>query len=92
MTLSILLSFKRSPFARMIAAILLGMEAVRLSSSCTWMVDQVLAISPFNSTRLIGRLLLMCLFIMFHTSSIMFRSDCLLANRALECSIPVAMS
>ena len=45
----------------------------RLLSSCIWMLDQVLAISPFSSTRLVGQLLLMRLFIMFHTSSIMFR-------------------
>ena len=74
MTLSILWPFRRPPFARMIAAIALGMEAIRLSSSCTWML---LAISPFNGTRLVGRLLLMRLFIMFHTSSIMFRSGVL---------------
>ena len=58
----------------MAAAILLGMEAARLLSCCTWMLEQVLAISPFNCTRLVGRLLLMRLFITFHTSSIMFRS------------------
>ena len=77
MTLSILWPFKRSTFARMTAAILLGMEAARLSSSCTWMLDQVLAISPFSSTRLVGQLLLMRLFIMFHTSPIMFKSGLL---------------
>ena len=83
MTLSILSKIlsKRSPFAQMTAAIILGMEAARLSSSCTWMLNQVLAISPFNSTRLVGQLLLMRLFIMFHTSSIMFRSG-LLASQS----------
>ena len=77
MTLSTLRPSKRSPFARMTAAILLGMEAARLSSSYTWMLDQALAISPFKCTRLVGRLLLMHLFIMFHTSSILFRSGLL---------------
>ena len=61
----------------MTAAILLGMEAARLSSSCTWMLDQVLVISSFNCTRLVGRQLLMRLFIMFHTFSITFRSGLL---------------
>ena len=55
------------------------MEAARLSS--TWMLGQVSAISPFNFTRLVGRLLLMRLFLMFHTSSIMFRSG-LLADQS----------
>ena len=38
-------------------------------------------VSPFNCTRLVGRLLLIGLFIMFHTSSIMFRSG-LLADQS----------
>ena len=38
------------------------------------MLDQVLTISAFNCTRLVGGQLIMRLLIMFHTSSIMFRS------------------
>ena len=64
----------------MTAAILLDMETDRLSGFCTWMMDQVLAISPFSSTRLVEWLLLMRLFIMFHTSLIMFRSGLLVGQ------------
>ena len=76
----------------MTAAILLGMEAARLSSSCTWMLDQVLVISPFNSTRLVGRLLLMHLFIIFHTSSIMFRSGLLAGQSSIAFEISLAIT
>ena len=43
------------------------------------MLDQVLTISSFNSTRLVGRLLLMRLLMMLQTSSIMLRSGLLAA-------------
>ena len=89
MTLSIFWPFKRSTVAQITATILLGTEADILSSTYTWMLEQVLAISPFNSTKLVGRLLLMRLFTMFHTSSIMFRLRLLagqLSNTWILCS------